>query len=203
MSRLNIYQLLEFPAVFRMVQGLVAPGAEADLLELLGPVFAELPKAARILDVGCGPSSWLWKLGMDPVGVDVSPSYVKAFKSAGGIAHLGSADELPFPDKSFDAVWSFALFHHLDEATAQRTLSEMARVCCRPGYLFIFDSVMPETPWKRPFAWAVRRLDRGEHVRSQTELERLLPDRKSWEVRRIEYARTGLEGAFLIRNFTE
>ena len=199
MSRPFFYKLLEVPSVFEAVGRIVAPGAERDVLRQLERVLARLPKATKILDVGCGPASVLWKLGLEPVGLDHSPSYVAAFRRGGREAVEGSAESLPFPDHSFDAVWSFALLHHIPDDVARKALVEMLRVCRPGGSVVVFDAVMPEPAWRRPLAWALRRLDRGEFMRAQDQLEALLPGRQDWELSRIDYSLSGLEGAFLIR----
>ncbi|MBI3298601.1 MAG: class I SAM-dependent methyltransferase [Elusimicrobia bacterium] len=200
MGRPFFYDFLSVPAVFRAMQTLVAPGAEQDILRHLEGILSGLPKAGRILDVGCGPDSWLWKVGLDPVGVDLDTRYVDAFNELRpSRAVVGSAEQLPFPDHSFDAVWSFGLLHHVPENVAAQAVREMVRVCAPGGAVVVFDAVLPEPAWKRPAAWAIRSLDRGEFMRSQAQLEALFPDRGSWDLTRIDYARSGLEGAFLVR----
>src|ERR1041384_7881852 len=40
----------------------------------------------------------------------------------------GFADELPYPERSFDRVFSSFMFHHLDEPERERTSREVLRV---------------------------------------------------------------------------
>ncbi len=198
MSRPIFYNILNLPWIFKAVQRIVAPGGEADLLREIKAALSELPGFQNTLDVGCGPSSWLWHLNHTPVGLDNSPTYVKAYRNHGGHAMLGSADSIPFDSETFDAVWSFALFHHLDDLTARKTIKEMIRVCKPQGFVFVFDSVLPRTAWRQPLAWLIRRLDRGENMRTQAKFETLLSEIDYWKIRRFSYSKTGLEGVFCV-----
>ncbi|CAN5563661.1 hypothetical protein BH24ACT15_BH24ACT15_35990 [soil metagenome] len=68
-----------------------------------------------VIEVGCGTayvSAWLARAGARPVGVDNSPAQLKTarkMQAQFGIdfpLHLGNAEDLPFPDASFDLVVS-------------------------------------------------------------------------------------------------
>jgi hypothetical protein len=67
------------------------------------------------------------------------------------------------------------------------------RVGQQGGYVVIFDAVFPTVPWRKPLAWAIRRMDRGRFVRSQQEIEALLPYRERWLIERQPYSYNGLE----------
>jgi ubiquinone/menaquinone biosynthesis C-methylase UbiE len=56
---------------------------------------------------------------------------------------LGSADRLPFADKSFDLVVSINTVHNLERADCVRALSEMERVGRRHRYVRV-DSWLTE-----------------------------------------------------------
>jgi ubiquinone/menaquinone biosynthesis C-methylase UbiE len=85
------------------------------------------------LDVGCGTGltyKVLLESNLDPlyVGLDITPRFIKLLKKKYPEAqwHVGRAQNLPFPDRSFDMVTCRALLEHLpDPAPAIR---EMARV---------------------------------------------------------------------------
>lgn len=96
----------------------------------------------RVLDVGSGPGSTALTLaaefGCEVVGVDLGEESVARARLAAeqaGFAdqvtfHTGDAEQLPFPEASFDAVVSECAFCTFpDKATAAR---ELARVL-RPG----------------------------------------------------------------------
>jgi len=98
--------------------------------------------ARRVLDVGCGSGSRSRLIArsfpeVDVVGVDVREPYLeyaRARARAEGIRNLtferGDAFALPFPDASFDLVWSKYLLQWLREPKA--ALAEFKRIA-RPG----------------------------------------------------------------------
>lgn len=188
-----LYRLLEHPLAYRLSQLVFAPGAERLLARRLGRLARQLPISGRVLDVGCGPASWLGKVGGQPLGLDLSFPYSLAFKNAGGIALTGSATALPLADSSCAGVWSIGLLHHLPEDAARQAIQEMLRVCEEGGYVAVLDAVLPVSPWRRPVAHLIRKLDRGRFMRSQAELVSLLPEGAGWETSRFTYTLNGLE----------
>lgn len=89
----------------------------------------------RILDVGCAKGFLVHGLGTrkysaDAYGIDVSRYAVveQPYPDAVGRLHLGSADDLPFPDDSFDLVLSVNTLHNLPRPRLIRALQEMTRV---------------------------------------------------------------------------
>ena len=193
MPRQLLYELLDRPAIYRLSQLIFAPGAERLLVRRLERLARQLSITGCILDVGCGPTSWLRKMGGHPLGLDLSFPYSMAFKASGEIALTGSATALPFADESFTGVWSIGLLHHLPEEAACQAIKEMLRVCQKTGYVAVLDAVLPMSPWRRPMAYLVRRLDRGIFMRKQTEFVMLLPDQANWEADRFTYTLNGLE----------
>jgi ubiquinone/menaquinone biosynthesis C-methylase UbiE len=185
--------------LYRFTQKLAAPGAAQALHRLLMTCLEKMPSPGKCLDVGCGPDSWLWSVGLDPVGVDLRAHFAEAFRRQGGEALVACAAALPFGDGSFDSVWSCGLLHHLPDDAAHRAVEEMQRVTRRGGSTVIFDAVLPRSPWQRPLAGLIRRLDGGAWMRSQQALEALLADHDGWQTRRVTYAHTGLEGLLCTR----
>jgi SAM-dependent methyltransferase len=188
-----INQLLDKPHLYNLSINLLAPGFEKVFVDNIRSLRSQFPESRSVLDIGCGPTSWLWQVGAHPVGLDLTYSYCKAFHEKKEPAVMGSAGVLPFPSGSFEEVWSIGMFHHLPDTLAQQALDEMLRVCMSDGHVVIFDAVLPVRAWQRPLAYAIRRADRGRFVRSQAALEGLLPRRSRWSVERITYSRTGLE----------
>jgi len=99
--------------------------------------FAEhyqLPPNAAILDVGCAKGFLMYDFKQAlPVctvrGLDVS-QYAKE-NAHGGMAQfmdIGSAERLPYPDKSFDLVISINSIHNLPPAACRQALREIERV---------------------------------------------------------------------------
>ena len=108
------------------------------LIDLIAPKPGE-----AILDIGCGASSLDRLLaqrvgGVNPItAIDVNPFWLReaetlaAEDGVGGMIRFvpGNAEAAPFPDNSFDAVFSVTV---LEECDADRAIAEMIRVV-RPG----------------------------------------------------------------------
>ena len=104
---------------------------------------AALPRASRILDLGCGGGrnlAFLRTHGHAVVGLDASRGVLRrsaAKVGASGLV-LGDLVGLPFRDRAFDAVHCMATLHHLpSEDERRQTVLEVARVL-RPGGLVLF-----------------------------------------------------------------
>src|SRR5262245_39518369 len=106
------------------MQALLAPGAEKSITRKIVELSKQMPAGRLVLDVGCGPASWLWGAKLHPVGLDLSFKYTAAFSRAGDLAVTGSAADLPFPDRCFDSVWCIGLLHHLPDSLAQQAVGE-------------------------------------------------------------------------------
>jgi trans-aconitate methyltransferase len=109
--------------------------------ELAGGVLEWLaPKPGeRILDLGCGDGQLTQRLmatGAIVTAIDASPEMVAAARARGVAVDQGRAEVLPYPDRSFDAVFSNAVLHWVrgqDEMMAQ-----VHRVL-RPGCRFVAE----------------------------------------------------------------
>ncbi len=85
----------------------------------------------RVLEIGCGRGAFQ-DIVKDYVGIDFS-------ENAGRYLYKpycqASANELPFSDNSFDAVWTYAVLEHVPEP--ERALYEMRRVLKSGGLLLL------------------------------------------------------------------
>ncbi len=69
---------------------------------------------------------------------------------------MGSADQLPWPDNSFDVVISIDTIHNLPKEKCAKAIKEMMRVCKPNGNMFIkVDSYRNEEEKQRLEAWAL------------------------------------------------
>jgi ubiquinone/menaquinone biosynthesis C-methylase UbiE len=66
----------------------------------------------------------------------------------------GIAQQLPFPDASFDAVLVALVFHHLPRRDLPHALAEIRRVLTPGGRVLIVDLGGPQPGGRRPHAHA-------------------------------------------------
>ena len=178
---------------YRAGQAVLAPGASGTLRTTLRSWSAGHEPGGLVLDVGCGPRSWLDALGVQPVGVDRRHPTVRAFRRRSGTGVVGSATALPFRTGAFDSAWCFGLLHHLPDESVLGALRELQRVTRRAGHAVVFDGVRPGPNGGR-LARLVRRVDRGRWIRSRHELDTLLDRAGPWCREAVRYSAVGLEG---------
>lgn len=100
-----------------------------DIVEHFG-----LVPGMRVLDVGCAKGFLVKDLlgecpGLEVFGIDVSAYALRHCEpEVIGRLHLGSADCLPFPDHSFDAIVSINTLHNLSREDVVVALREIERV---------------------------------------------------------------------------
>ncbi len=107
-----------------------------DIIEYYG-----LKPHSKILDVGCGKGFLVYDLnkqGMDAYGLDISKYALKnsPFSIRYRLRH-GTAEKLPFGDKSFDLVLSINTIHNLPREGCVRALSEIERVSRGNSYVVV------------------------------------------------------------------
>jgi ubiquinone/menaquinone biosynthesis C-methylase UbiE len=117
---------------------------------------ASIQTGHRILDIGCGTGALVTMIkrlhpDVDVVGLDPDPkALTRARRKAERIAvpiqfDQGFSDELPYPDVSFDRVFSSFMLHHLQAGEKERTLREVRRVLKPGGSLHLLDFGGPES----------------------------------------------------------
>jgi SAM-dependent methyltransferase len=111
--------------------------------------FYGLAPGDLILDVGCAKGFLLHDFraaipGVRVAGLDLSAYAVeRAMDDVRPFLLVGSADALPFADKSFDLVVSINTVHNLEQDRCVLAISEMERVSRRFKYLQV-DSYRSE-----------------------------------------------------------
>jgi len=93
-----------------------------------------LKAGMRVLDVGCGKGFlvkdlMLERTGLEVFGLDISLyALTHCEPEVVGRLHLGSAEQLPFPDRAFDCVLSINTIHNLPRPRALQALREIQRL---------------------------------------------------------------------------
>jgi len=119
----------------------------------------EFYRGMKILDIGCGPRGSLeWatdadlRIGLDPLA--------DAYRKLGIDRHTmqyvaSSAEEIPFPDESFDIVSSFNSLDHVDDLDA--VITEISRVLRASGHFLLISDIHhhPTTLEPTAFSWDV------------------------------------------------
>ena len=104
----------------------------------------------RVLDVGCAKGFLVKDLmkvcpGIEAFGLDISEYALRHCEpEVVGRLQLGSADKLPFPDKSFGAVVAINTIHNLERADAIRAVREIERLAPGRGFIQVDSYRTPE-----------------------------------------------------------
>jgi ubiquinone/menaquinone biosynthesis C-methylase UbiE len=111
------------------------------LLEVLGTFPPE--ECVSLLEIGCGLGGRLHFLqhhrSCTCYGIDPSHESINYAQNLGIAAYVGTADDLPFPEKMFDiVVFGFCLYL-CDRDLLFKIAAEADRVLKTPGWLFVKD----------------------------------------------------------------
>jgi SAM-dependent methyltransferase len=116
--------------------------ALAQQKQLLQHVMSRWPRrGCSLLDIGCGTgllSEFLWQGGFDVSCLDQSPAmleYAQARLGHRASFYAGTAEHLPFDDRSFDYAALLGVLEHLEDP--RPALAEALRVAAR-GVVFGF-----------------------------------------------------------------
>lgn len=140
----------------------------------------QLGYGSSLLDVGCGPASDTIAFGrlvgkagkvtgIDPDTESIERANARAREMGvdGWVQHeVGDAQQLPYPDNSFDAVHCARMLHHVPDPL--RVISEMVRVAKPGAWIVMSDMDMTSRTWDvsdpalRAAEWSLRKA--REHV---------------------------------------
>lgn len=120
---------------------------------VVASIAPQLPPSSVVLDIGCGTGRLLGRIGTALpsaalVGLDRSAGMAERAKRQWPDLWIerGSAETLPHPDCSVDAVTTTLSFHHWSDKAA--ALQEVFRVL-RPGGLFALTDMTTEDAARR------------------------------------------------------
>lgn len=88
-------------------------------------------KDRTVLEIGSG-RGYLQDVAQNYTGLDISPSVARFYHKK---FVLGSATALPFPDNTFDGVWSIWVFEHVPNP--EQAFREARRVTRNNGVMFL------------------------------------------------------------------
>lgn len=147
-------------------KGLIASGGwRHDLMEWFIDIFwfrgqlrklrqrtaalARIQPGDRVLDVGCGTGTLAMEVaplvGATGSVAGIDPGSQQIARARSKVARLpidfrvGVIEHLPFPDQTFDVVFSTLMMHHLPASLKHQGLAEIARVLKPGGRLVIAD----------------------------------------------------------------
>lgn len=122
----------------------------------LADLGREVPPGAHVVELGCGGGSAHLGMSYDVIGIDLSPTAVRAAARVYGSVVRADAAALPLADGAADAVVSSCFLEHLADAEMNACLREMSRVLATGGVMvhyFDLDTAGPFWEWAKRHAW--------------------------------------------------
>ncbi len=136
----------------------------------LAPIFYEIPRGSKVLDVGCNDGTFINALkevrGCDVYGIDISEVALAEAKKKGLPVQIADVENLPFNDGSFDVITCMEVLSHLFDPV--KAVKEMRRVLKKNGVLL---GSCPHKNLER-YAWDDKRLHR--RYMDENDLQELL-----------------------------
>ena len=117
-----------------------------------------LTAESSLLDVGCAKGFMMHDLaemipGITVKGVDTSQYAIEnAIEDMRPHVQVAGAENLPFPDKSFDIVISVNTIHNLDREACAQALREIERIALKGSFITV-DAYRNEEEKERMYAW--------------------------------------------------
>ncbi|OGL46345.1 MAG: hypothetical protein A2W05_08380 [Candidatus Schekmanbacteria bacterium RBG_16_38_10] len=104
-------------------------------------------KGKKVLDIGCGGGRWSERLadkGAEVVGIDIGREIIERNKEVLGNKcsyMVMSADDLDFPDETFDLAVSVTVIQHMPCDVQEKAIREISRVVKSQGKVLIIERV--------------------------------------------------------------
>jgi 2-polyprenyl-3-methyl-5-hydroxy-6-metoxy-1,4-benzoquinol methylase len=133
-----------YDAIYLPAEELFRVRSEQDLAR----IDARVPERGRLLDVGCGVGYLLRAAqaeGWQVAGLDLDRAAVDIAQRAGLDVHWATADEMPFPEATFDVVTFLNVVEHLP--WPHSTLTAIYRVL-KPGGMLVLETPTDDFPLK-------------------------------------------------------
>lgn len=127
----------------------------ANLLREQSVALGNLSAGLNVLEVGCGTGEIALRARKQVgesgtvMGIDASPEMINVARNKALDQHLqieyrvGIIEALPYPDNSFDVVFSSMMMHHLPSDVKRAGLQEIYRVLKPQGRLVVVDMNRP------------------------------------------------------------
>ena len=156
----GIRDILDLPIMYRIWQ---LPFA----YQKMRPVRkdASLPKATRVLDVGCGPgTNAKYFQHTDYRGLDINDRYIENARRRypGEFIQCDVRKYEPDDGQAFDYIFLNSFLHHIDDQNTQKILQCLHNLLTPNGSIHILDLVLPEN---RSIARWLAKKDRGDYAR--------------------------------------
>ncbi|MBM3273020.1 class I SAM-dependent methyltransferase, partial [Candidatus Kaiserbacteria bacterium] len=108
----------------------------------IASVLAGDIRSKQVLDAGCGDGWYTARIartGARVKGIDYSERAVRFAQAIVDTAEFatGSLSALPYPDHSFDVVFSFQVLEHIPPDELPKAISEIARVTKPDGKIIV------------------------------------------------------------------
>ncbi|KAF7725326.1 hypothetical protein EC973_009665 [Apophysomyces ossiformis] len=109
------------------------------------PILADTRKRAQVLDIGCGPGTWVLELATefphaDFHGIDLCPMFPTTIKPGNAqFKQHDIAEPLPYPANQFDYIYMRTMLGSMTRSQLIGLLAEITRVLKPGGYIEILD----------------------------------------------------------------
>lgn len=165
------WRLLAVPRVYTWFQNQMAVSSARQQVA----AFIAAHPGDTVLDVGCGPADILRYLpAVDYVGLDLNPQYLAEARSRHPQASFFEMDIRALPPEwlqRFDRILAQGVLHHFGDDDAVALLKRIGSLLAPGGRLITVDPAFARD--QSVIARVMAVLDRGRHVRTVEEYERL------------------------------